>query len=153
MEGFTSPVPWENPLTESKQPVLISAGKRQLPFSPCREDSSQQLGSQPGLHIWMKRGHLSFPRIPCLCTAALTGLKSASSKGGTEYLKLLKKQRQRGGKKDWNQNSIFGVFCSTVKQRALGATVLTHGSCFGQGIDTVKSWELFKMPVSIIAVL
>lgn len=49
--------------------------------------------------------------------------------------------------------TVFLVFSGTVKQSNLEATVLTSVSCFDKGIYTVKSWELFKMPVSIIAVL
>lgn len=37
--------------------------------------------------------------------------------------------------------------------RNLEATVLISIRCSDRGIYTVKSWELFKMPGSIIAVL
>lgn len=62
-------------------------------------------------------------------------------------------RKGEGEKRKELTGMIFLVFCSTVKQRNLEPTVLTGISCFDKGIYTVKSWELFKMPVSIIAVL
>jgi len=57
------------------------------------------------------------------------------------------REREKG--KKWDHNNIAGP----SQHGNLEPTVLTCISCFDEGIYTVKSWELFKMPVSIIAVL
>lgn len=66
--------------------------------------------------------------------------------------RLKEKKTKQPNRKNW-VGTVFLVFSGTVRQRNLEPTVLTSVSCFDKGIYTVKSWELFKMPVSIIAVL
>lgn len=56
--------------------------------------------------------------------------------------------------KDRNKsNGLRILSLDRQEQQNLEAKVLTSISCSNKGIYTVKYWELFKMPVSIIAVL
>lgn len=146
---------------ESKQLILIPGGTRLLPFSPHREICSQQLGFEPEPYIWMKWGHLSLPGIQHSCPDVSAGMIPVCAVLVRVELDLLNHGRNRKAKgkknqttkqKELGRNSISGL-SGTVRQRNLEPTVLTSVSCFDKGIYTVKSWELFKMPVSIIAVL
>lgn len=131
-----------------------------LPFSPCREICSQQLDFEPEPYIQMKWGHLSFPGIQHPCSDVSAGFIPACAVLVRVELDLLNHARNRKGKGKKPQSNkkngvgtVFLVFSGTVNQRNLEPTVLTSLGCLDKGIYTVKSWELFKMPVSIIAVL